>query len=154
MTNDGIDQAQILRMCRGNEEAYQWIQLGRRYVHEIDDLLDNDVPKADRFSATERVSRIGILAIELYTHPFFVKHSQALGAAMVSITNSYTDSVHWEKSGTKWKANFSDWARHGWIDVCLLVAYICGGHQNMRNESAELRAIAFADHHDEHGQPS
>lgn len=152
MTNSELDNKQLIRLCNGNEEAMQWIQLGRIYCHEIDDLIDVDVPKADRLSAAERACFIGYLAKELYTHPFFLKNSAALGQAMINNTNNYADSVRWEGSSIGWQRNHSDWARHGWLDVCLVVAFICGGYQNMRNESAELRTVAYVDHHDESGK--
>jgi hypothetical protein len=152
MNNRTTDHAQIVRLCRGNTEALEWIEIGRRYVHEIDDLIDEDVPRGDRRAAAERACRIGALAIQLYSHPFFLKHGAALSQAMLTNTNNYADSVRWEESGTKWQREFSDWARHGWLDVALLVAYICGGYENMRNESAELRAVSYSDHHDDGGK--
>lgn len=151
MTNLESDQEQIVRLCRGNKEAIHWIQLGRRYVHEIDDLIDEDIPNANRTMGSERVCRIGALALELYTHPFFVRNSTMLATAMLTNTNNYADSVMWEKSKHQWQSGFSDWARHGWLSVVLVVAYICGGYSNMRSESAELWALAYADHHDEKG---
>lgn len=151
MTNEQSDHDQIIRLCRGNKEAIHWVQIGRNYVHEIDDLIDDDIPNANRSGGAERACRIGVLALELYTHPFFVKNSTMLATAMLTNTNNYADSVLWEKSDRQWQRGFSDWARHGWLDVVLVVAYICGGHFNMRSESAELRALSYSDHHDEKG---
>ncbi len=151
MTNDSLDHKQVERLCCGDPVAMHWIQLGHRYIHDLDDLIDVDIPNADQVTGAERVCRIGALAIELYTHPFFVKNGAALSQAMITNTNNYADSVRWEKSKVPWQRGFSDWARHGWIDVALVVAYICGGYANMRNESAELRALSYADHHDGKG---
>lgn len=139
MRNDTLDHNQCLRICCGNESAISWIVLGHAYVHEIDDLIDED-------HTGERVCRVCALALQLYTHPFFMAHQATLASAMMVITNSYADSVRWEKE-TDWKAGFSDWARHGWIDVVLLVAFLCGGYQHMRNQSLELRSQSYHDHH-------
>jgi hypothetical protein len=152
MTNQELDRDQLLRLCNGNQEAVHWIQIGRKYIRDIDDLIDDDIPKANRASGSERVCRIGALALELYTHPFFVKHSTMLATAMLTNTNNYADSVQWEGSDTPWQSSFSDWAKYGWIDVLLIVAYICGGRANMRDHSAELRAMSYSNHHDQKGE--
>lgn len=152
MTNVELDSKQLIRLCRGNQEAMHWLQIGRQYVHEIDDLVDESHGE-NKARIAERTCLIGALAIELYTHPFFVKHSQRLAQAMLNNTNNYADSVRWEQSAVEWQRNFSDWARHGWLDVCLVVAYICGGYENMRNESAELRTVSYVDHHGSDGKP-
>lgn len=152
MTNQQTDMEQLLRICNGNKEAAIWLQIGRRYVHEIDDLIDEDIPKADRVSGGQRACLIGSLAIELFTHPFFIRHSAILATAMMTMTNNYADSLRWEKSQVPWQSGFSDWSRHAWLDVVLIVAYICGGYEAMRNEAAELRAMSYADHHDAKGE--
>ncbi len=146
------EREQVFRLCRGNPEAADWIQLGRLYCHEIDDLIDLDLPNGDRANGAERLCRIGAMAIALYTHPFFVKHAGQLGDAMLTNTNNYAQSVAWEKSPIEWQRQFSDWARHGWINVLLTVAGICGGYMNMRAESGELWEYAYTAHHDEKGE--
>lgn len=152
MTKEQKEHEQCIRLCRGNKEAMQWLQLGRLYCHEIDDLIDADIPNSDRANGAERMCRIGAMALDLYTHPFFVAHSAALSTAMRLNTANYADSVLWEKSQIEWQRQFSDWSRHGWINVILVVAAICGGYPNMRAESAELWEYAYVEHHDEKGQ--
>lgn len=140
-----IDRETVIRLCQGNKEALDWIQLGRMYVHEIDDLIDEENTKLAR---AEQVCKIGALALCLYTHPFFLKNMAVLRSAMMLNTNNYLDSVQWENSEMEWRKQFSDWARHGWIDIVLVVAEICGGYTNMRNESMELRTMSYLAHHD------
>lgn len=144
-----MDSSAVVRLCKGNAEAFEWIQIGRIYCHEIDDLIDEDVPKANRISAAQRACRIGALALQLYTHPFFLKNMPALRAAMMLNTSNYLDSVEWEEASSEWQRHFSDWARHGWVQVVLVVAEICGGYENMRNESQELTTMAYANHHNQ-----
>jgi len=118
--------------------------LGRLYVHEIDDLIDEELTKAEK---AEKACTIGALALDLYTHPFFLKNMAVLRSHMLLNTNNYLDSVNCENE-PGWKAPFSDWARHGWVDLVLVVAEICGGYANMRNESMELRTMSYMSHHD------
>lgn len=143
-----------MRICRGNAEAADWMQLGRLYCHEIDDLIDIDLPRGDRGKGAERLCRIGAMALALYTHPFFLKHAGQLSTAMLINTTNYADSVRWENSPVEWQKQFSDWARHGWINILLAIAEICGGYANMRAEADELWEYAYNEHHDEKGQPT
>ncbi len=122
--------------------------MGRMYVHEIDDLVDEELTK---LQVAEKVCTIGALALDLYTHPFFLKHSAVLRSHMLLNTNNWLDSVNCE-SEPGWKQGFSDWARHGWVDLVLVVAEICGGYAGMRNESMELRTMSYMAHHDQ-GKP-
>lgn len=152
MTIRELDDRIVRRICGQHIEAIEWLQLGRHYIHLIDDVIDEDLPKANREQGAERMCAIGAMAIALYSHPFFIAHREALGQAMLTCTNAYADSVAWEQSETPWQRQCSDWARHSWIEVALVVAYICGGYENMRGCSAELRAMSWADHHNQTGK--
>ena len=139
-----MDRETVIRICQGNTEALDWIQLGRLYCHEIDDLIDEGHSKIEK---AERVCKIGAMALQLYTHPFFLKNLHVLRSHMMLNTSNYLDSVKWEE-GNGWQKSFSDWFRHGWVDIVLVVAEICGGYANMRNESQELRTMSYHAHHD------
>jgi len=151
MTHEDLDAVSIQRICCGDPEAAQWLQVGRVYCHAIDDLIDEDIPNSHRIRGAERVCVIGALALEVYTHPFFIKHSAALKQAMLTCTNTYADSVRWEHSPVTWQMQYADWARHAWIQVVLTVAGLCGGYTHMRALSEELWAISYADHHNTAG---
>lgn len=153
MTIAEIDHATAKRICNGNEEAFDWMQLGRIYCHQIDDLIDEDLPKAERLRGAARACRIGALALELYTHPFFMKHWRELKTEMLRNTGNYAESVAWEESPHEWQRSFSDWARHGFIDVCLMIAQICGGYDHRMALAQELRTVSYIDHHSA-GQPT
>lgn len=152
MTNQTLDQMQLLRLCCGNTEAVQWLSIGHAYIHEIDDLIDEDIPRKSP-GTVERIGRIGMLALQLYTHPFFLRYSGALSAAMITNCNLYMDSVRWEKSDVPWQRNFSAWARHGWVDVALLVGFLCAqpgrdpsAFAHLRREAKEIRHSSQHDH--------
>lgn len=154
MTTTDLDKNALARTCCGNLEAMEWINLGRIYVHLIDDIIDEDIPAANRVSGAERVCAMGAIAIKLYTHPFFLKNKDALAQAMMTCTNTFADSVAWENSDEEWKRGFSEWGSHSWIEVILVVANICGGlrgYEHMRAISAELRVVSYVDHHDKKG---
>ena len=146
-----MDSQALVRLCNGNQEAMDWLQLCRYYCHEIDDLVDETIPQADKSGGIDRVCRIGALALKLYTHPFFLKHLDALSAVMMLNTINYRDSCHAEASTIPWAQNFSDWARHGGIDVSLVVGEICGGYERTVGESMALRHVAYQLHHDAKG---
>ena len=149
-----MDNDAVLRLCNGDVVALDWVQLGRRYCHEIDDLVDEDLPRANVAGGAERACRIGAMAIQLYTHPFFIAHREKLVPVMYLNTIKYADSCRWEKAKEDWKRQCSDWWRHGWLDVCLVVGTICGGYDCARNESAEMWVVAWENHHDVNGDPT
>ena len=153
MTIAQLDDIAVKRLCNGIQEAVDWIQLGRVYCHEIDDLIDEDLPKALRQRGAQRACRIGAMAIDLYTHPFFLKNMATLKAAMKTCTHQYAESVAWEESQVEWQKNYADWARHSWLDVCLTVAEICGGWDHRVSVAEELRTVSYVDHHEE-GKPT
>lgn len=153
MDNRRLDHTAVHRLCNGNREALEWVQLGRIYMHEGDDLIDEDVLAGDKVAAAKRAARLGAMALRLYTHPFFLKNIDALKHAMLRNFHNYRDSVIWENSDVEWQRQFSDWARHGWLEVCMTVGEICGGYDNVANESLELRTMSYVEHHSGKGEP-
>ncbi len=149
MTIAEMDHQTARRICNGNEEAFDWMQMGRIAVHEIDDLIDEDLPQTNRDRGGQRVCRIGAILLDLYTHPFFLKNIGPLKEAMMKNTLDYSASVAWENSKVKWQKEFSDWARHGWVSVCITIARICGGYDHADAIKMELWTNAFTDHHDQ-----
>jgi hypothetical protein len=140
----------VIRICRGNKEAEQWMQLIRIYVHLVDDIIDEDIASANRQRGTERMCALGALNMRLHTHPFFLQNGAALHTAMLSNIVAYADSVAWENE-TGWKKTCSDWLRHGSIEIVMIIAAICGGYEHMRSVSQELRTLAYEKHHDANG---
>lgn len=152
MNHQKLDHQSVLRLCANSPEAIDFINLGRQYIHEGDDLIDIDVAKGDVRGAAERSCRLGAMALTLYTHPFFIKNMPALKYAMLRNLHNYRDSVLFEGSKVPWQQQFSDWARHGWLDVCITVGDICAGYDNTCNETLEMRALSYVEHHSETGE--
>jgi len=144
MTSKEFFQLALRRACLGQPDAMDFLTLWSDYVHGIDDLIDE---------VTEPEFRIGLFAqaLNLYNHPFYLKHRERLYPVILSCTNLYADSVAWEKSDDEWRRQFSDWARHGGAEMVLAVAGIVGGYRHMRSISLELRTVNYQEHHDEKG---
>jgi hypothetical protein len=146
MTTNEQDLAALKRATRGNEEAMSWLGLWRDYVHRIDDIIDGDD------AGSEAVLKAFALAVDLYTHPFFLKNALRLKQLVLNCTNAYADSVAWEKSKEAWQQNFSDHYRHFGAEMVLAVATICGGYDHARSISLELRTICWMEHHTKEGK--
>jgi hypothetical protein len=150
-----IDHQSVMRICNGNAKAAEWINIGRIYVHLIDDIIDEDLDGGHRARGAERICGMGACAIKLYSHDFYIENRERLSTLMTLITGLYATSVRYEGSDVEWKKNFSDWSRHSWLLVVLSVADICGGlrgYENMRNISDELWEQSFVEHHDHSGE--
>ena len=139
-------QSALNRATCGIFEAQEFLLLWRAYVHEIDDIIDGDRPQPEAILATFASAAM------LYSHPFYLKHLQALRQVVLNCTNAYADSVAWEHSDVDWRAQFADHYRHFGAEMVLAVAGICGGYSHMRAISLELRAVCYNEHHDHDGK--
>jgi hypothetical protein len=141
----------VKRICKGDTEAEDWMQGIRSYCHLSDDIIDEDIAPIHKKRGAERMCQLGALSIQLYCHPFFRKHQDALYGAMLSNIVAYADSVQWEGEDG-WKGVCSDWLRHGGIEIVLIIAAAVGGYAHMRSFSQELRTMAYELHHDQEGK--
>ena len=146
MTAHDLQKQGIERAGMHQPEAVDFIWRWSLYCHAIDDIIDEPT------TADFRIQTF-VQALEIYTHPFFLKHAAALKPLVYVITNQYADSVAWEHSPDEWKRNFSEWARHAGAEMVLAVAQIVGGYQHMRNISLELRTVNFSEHPTETPSP-
>jgi hypothetical protein len=140
-----FDQA-LARACLNDAEAMSFLRLWSGYVHGIDDLIDEP--------GMTNEAKIGLFiqALQVYNHPFYLKHRTSLNPIIIGVTNLYADSVAWEKSPDAWKQAFSDWARHAGAEMVLAVANLAGGYAHMRRISLELRTVNYCEHHNEKGE--
>ncbi len=129
----------------GNVEAGDFLRKWRQYVHDIDDIIDED--KSDEF-----IIATFMAAAYLYAHPFYLAHLPALQQIVINCTNAYADSVAWEKSDVPWKREFSDHYRHFGMEMAIAVATICGGYMHAREVSLILREICYHGHHNANGE--
>jgi hypothetical protein len=147
MTKARTDIELLKRICLGNEEAMDFLsQHWAPYVHAIDDIVDEEVDAEFKIKAFAR-------AAYLYTHPFFLKHVSALRQVILQVTNSYADSVAWEKSEMPWQRQWADHHRHAGMEMVIAVAMIVGGYDHARAISLEQRTICYVEHHERSGKP-
>lgn len=147
MTRRKMDSDLIERVCCGNRDAVDFLaRHWSRYVHEIDDIIDGERPAAEDILATFA------LAVEVFSHPFYLTNLAQLKRLVLIINSTYADAVAWETSGEAWKRDFADHHRHVGMDMVVAVAQICGGYEHGRRISQEQRAICFHDHHDRTGK--
>tara|TARA_R110000868_G_scaffold44315_3_gene148139 strand:- start:142 stop:564 length:423 start_codon:yes stop_codon:yes gene_type:complete len=128
--------------CGGNANALLFVSLFHTYCHAVDDLIDGDVERTP-----ETLLEVLMQANQLYSTPFYLENAYRLQPVIALITNTYADSVAWEKDGTDWKRNIADVIRQCGNDMILAVACIVGGYKHMRSISLELREVAYHSQH-------
>lgn len=137
------EEKRILEICKGNQEAYDFLNLWARYCHEIDDIVDG------ARLAPEEVIATFALATMVYSHPFYLRNLPALRQVVLLIANMYADSVAWENEGQQWQREFSNCYRHAGNEMVFAVAQLCGGFEHVRSVSAEQREICYRTQHPE-----
>jgi hypothetical protein len=135
----------LIEVCKDNLEAVDFLNRWSKYVHAVDDLVDEPFDSGN-------IIKSHATAIEIYTHPFFLKNLVALRQVAIYSNNLYADSVVWEKSDEKWKLDFVDWARHSPSEMVIATANIVGGYDHMRVVSLEMRKLCYFEHHREDGK--
>jgi len=141
------DVAMLERVCCGDREAMDFIaNHWMPYAGEVDDIIDGHI------TTPEQILNVFARAAYLYTHPFFVKHAAVLRTLILLCTNTFADTVAWEKSPDDWKRQWADHHRHTGMDVVLAVAMICGGYEHARLCSQEQRSLCYHEHHNRKGE--
>lgn len=132
----------IQDLLKDHPAASNFIQLYSDYVHKLDDLIDEQSCKED----SEFILELNDLSNVLFSHPFYIANIQSLQILMFVITNEFADSIHWEKSGVKWKIEAAGTLRHAAIMVFYAVILICCGRKELRKISLEFREHTFLKH--------
>jgi len=130
-------------VCLHDESAYTFLCQWHETVHQIDDIVDEDV------DSKEKTIECFIRLHELYANPFYRKHEDKLSMVVTLVTNMYADSVEWEKSDTEWKRKWGDFLRFAGNEMAYAVAYIVGGWTHLRFISRMFRVLSYTDHHTE-----
>lgn len=150
MTRTQLDLDTLRRTCLGIEEAVDLLRLWNFYVHAVDDIEDETTTSEFRL-------RTFAMPIDIYTHPFYLKHLRELRMIVRLCTNAYADVVAWEKSDQKWQNEFADVYRHFGQEFVFAVAALCAEekglnpHDHLRSISQEWRTMSYFGHHDKHG---
>lgn len=130
---DQFEQDILLRAACGNQVALDFVNRGFEVFHMVDDLVDET-------TTAEFKLRTVIKAMELYCHPYFLKHGVALHGVIRNCADVWMQSVIWEKHPDKARANWAEVTRHCGLDLACAVADIEGGWDHRRQMSEEIRA--------------
>lgn len=135
-------------VCKGNPEAMQCCDLFFHYCHGIDDLIDTMEDGRPTMSK-EQIIALFINAAGLYNCAYYKKHSDLLLGIVISVTNSWADSVLWEKSPMPHRRVIADVLRTCGNEFFFMVAMIEGGWSHVRSVSAKIRERDWLAHHDD-----
>jgi hypothetical protein len=141
-----------VELCCGNQEAMQFCDLYHRYVHGIDDLVD-EMQDGRPTMSKEQIIDLFLQALILYNTPFFVTYRNLLFPAIIQVTNMYQDSVSWERSPKSHLRKIADVLRTCGGEVYFMVALITGGPEHMNRMSKLIRERDFLSQHDQDGNP-
>lgn len=139
-------------LCCGNRDAMTFCDIWYRYAHSIDDLVDTLEDGRPTMSKEQMIS-IFFTAALLYNCDFYIANRQLLGPIVLQVTNTYQDSVAWERSSKKHLRQMADIFRTCGNEMYVMVALLCGGEQHMRKMSMAIKERDWLGQHDEAGRP-
>jgi hypothetical protein len=139
-------------VCKGRADALQFCHLWYRYCHGIDDLVDTMLDGRPKTSA-EGILALFAQAAIIYNCPFFVANRNHLFPLVLSITNTFANSVAWERSPMAHRRVMADTLRMCGDEMFFLVAMIVGGWDHMRSLSDKIRERDWLLQHDQKGNP-
>ena len=141
------------RICKGDREAMEFNDLWYKYVHGIDDLIDTMVDGRPKMTQDQMI-QLFFNAAGLYNCTFFAKHRSLLFPIILSITNTYANSVSWEKSPFDRRRTMADVWRTCGDEMYDMVAMIVGGWQHVREISPLIRDRDWMGQHNSDGKPT
>lgn len=139
-------------LCKGDQEAMSFCDIWYRYCHGIDDLIDTMQDGRPRMSKDQMVSLFFTAAL-LYNSSFYVRHRDILAPIILQITNTYRDSIAWEKSSDLQLRKMGDVFRTCGNEMYVMIALVLGGEAHMRQMSLLIKERDFALQHDKEGHP-
>ena len=122
------------------------------YCHGIDDLIDT-MQDGRPVMSHEQMIHLFFMAVLVYNHRFFIANRDILYPIALQTTNTYADSVAWERSSQAHLRTIGDVLRTCGNELCIMVALICGGEAHMRKISRWMKERDWLEQHDEHGNP-
>lgn len=126
------------KICCGDKDAMAFLDLWYRYCHGIDDLIDT-MEDGRPTMAKDQIIGLFFKAAILYNTVFFKRHSTFLLPIVLQITNTYADSVAWERSPVAHRRAMADVMRMAGNEMYNMVALLCGGEQHMRELSPQIK---------------
>lgn len=141
-----------IELCCGNPDAMVFCDLWHFYCHAIDDLVDT-MEDGKPVMSKEQIISIFFKAALLYNCTFFTTNRNMLFPIVLQITNSYQDSVAWERSAHDHLRAMADVLRTVGGEMYFMVALLCGGEGHMRKMSQLIRERDWLSQHDKFGNP-
>lgn len=138
-------------LIQDHPDALLWLVGYATYAHAIDDIIDQDIPEDQH--RQQFMLRTFEFAESIYSNIFYIQNVSRLRAIVKMASQSYMDSVLWEKDPIAWKRQVSDTLRHQCNDVLLTVIEICCGIERRQELSLEMRELSYLCHHNEEGAP-
>ena len=128
---------EAMRLCaNGNAEAWDYLSIIARAARLIDDLVDE--PK--KWVRDNSYNLAQLLLVDLPSNVFFHTNKSALLPMHVTSLNAWIDSNEWMDKD-KTRKNYALVIRDQLTELGLLVAYITGGNNHMRNISLNVREL-------------
>ena len=132
-------------ILNGDVEALNFILAFNTYCHMIDDIVDEEEGKKPEF-----VIKTFAIAAMLFSCNFWLKHHEKLIGNVLTITNTYADSVAFERSEEPWKKVMADTLRGAGHSMFILVLTMIGGpdkYEQIREVSQESLEFWYYEQH-------
>ncbi len=140
-------------LCKDDPEAMDFNDIWYNYCHGIDDLIDTMEDGRPTMNGEQIMAVFGQAAL-LYNHPFYRKWSHFLFPVILLVTNSYADSVAWEKSPLNRRRIMADVLRTCGDEMYYIIAMIKDGWGHMRTVSPVIRERDWLGQHDKDDNPT
>lgn len=137
--------------CVGNAEAMAFLCEWNRWIHAIDDIVDD--ARAGRPRGAEDTIAAFAASVYVFSHPFYRAHAATLQPVALLVANAYADSVGWEAAEEAGQRTMADVLRLAGQEMIFAVALVVGGYAHLRKVSAAVRSNSWAEHHTEDGKP-
>ena len=141
-TNAILAHAFTREVCRGNPEAMQCCDLFYKVAHALDDFIDCKEDNRPTMS-NEDIIALFMTTAGLYNCSYWRKHADVLLGVVIALTNTWADSVAWERSPVEHRRNMANVLRTCGDDFFFMVAMIEGGWAHMRKMSPLIRETDY-----------
>jgi len=136
MTYDKKVAEAVALASNGNQDAWNYLFIIARALRIIDDLVD----EPEKVTVEDKYKLADLLLVALPSNPFFIAHRLSLVPLHLTSVNAWIDSNDWmEKDKTR--KNYALVIRDQITELVLLVAYITGGSDHLRNISLKVREL-------------
>jgi hypothetical protein len=136
MTYDEKVYEAIRLSSNGNNDAWSYLSIISKVLRIIDDLVD----EPEKVKVEDKYNLALLLMVELPSNSFFHSHKSALLPLHLTSINAWIDSNDWmEKDKTR--KNYALVIRDQITELVMLVAFLTGGTDYMRNVSLKIREL-------------